>query len=296
MGSILSRRIFIVAKKTAEAEHAWKELTDRLTRRNLEVWVAQDAPGLVGDERLFDLDKLPPNGELVIVVGGDGTFLRTARAAVKQGIPLLGINLGTLGFLTEFDRDQIGTVVTAIENKTLSFEEREVLSVSASGFASREVVAANDAVLNKNALSRMVDLEIALDGRDSYIVRADGLIVSTPTGSTAYNLSAGGPIVVPDLRLVVLSPICPHGLGYRPLLVPSDRPITICVRDGDTMFLTVDGQVGCALQPQETVEIRRYPKTLHIVTSSDHNFFSVLRKKLGWGHPSYRSARSEHSK
>lgn len=230
--------------------------------------------------------ELATAADLIIVLGGDGSLLAVARKAGPCEVPILGVNLGTLGFLTEVTCDELFTALEQILAGDLRTEARMRLEVRAER-AGRELtrhLALNDAVLTKTALARMIDLEMRTDGRPVTTYHSDGLIVSTPTGSTAYSLSAGGPILDPSLAAIVLTPICPHTLAQRPLVLPESSDIEIEVRpSGAAVQLTVDGQVGVELGEGDVVRVRRSEHPVHLVVSPFRNHFEVLREKLRWG-------------
>jgi NAD+ kinase len=230
--------------------------------------------------------ELATAADLIIVLGGDGSLLAVARKAGPCEVPILGVNLGTLGFLTEVTCDEIITALEQILAGDFRTEERMRLEVRAER-AGRELarhLALNDAVLTKTALARMIDLEMRTDGRPVTTYHSDGLIVSTPTGSTAYSLSAGGPILDPGLAAIVLTPICPHTLAQRPLVLPESSDIEIEVRpSGAAVQLTIDGQVGVELGEGDIVRVRRSEHPVRLVVSPFRNHFEVLREKLRWG-------------
>jgi NAD+ kinase len=224
--------------------------------------------------------------DMIIVLGGDGTLLSVARLFHGEQIPLFGVNLGSLGFLTETTLDDLDRTLETIWKGRCVVEERIMLEVTVWRGKRRAgpYLVLNDAVFNKGALARMFELETAVD--DTYLTtyRADGLIVATPTGSTAYSLAAGGPIIYPDMEAIVVTPICPHTLTNRSLVVP-DR-VTVRVRvlsTEDDIHLTLDGQRGLAISARDTVEIRKAGSPTLIVQSPDQDYFSVLRQKLKWG-------------
>lgn len=224
--------------------------------------------------------------DLIIVLGGDGTLLAVARTAQAEGIPLLGVNLGSLGFLTETALDRLDPVLDAVLAGVCTLEERSMLeaTVRHAGAERGPFVVLNDAVITKASLARMIEIEAAVDGAHLTTYRADGLIVATPTGSTAYSLSAGGPIVYPDMEAIVITPICPHTLTNRSLVVPGRVTVEVAVRPGEPdIHLTLDGQVGVALDPADRVALRTAPARTRIVHVPGHEWFGVLRQKLKWG-------------
>ncbi len=263
--------------------------------RRLLVWLEQQGRRAVIDEETAQLlgrgdgvprARLTEQVELVVVLGGDGTLLSVARTAGPREVPVLGVNLGGLGFLTEIPLDELYPVLGAVLAGEVRPTRRVMLTcrVERGGHTVADYVALNDAVINKGAMARIIDLEMSINGEYVTTYRADGLIVSTPTGSTAYCLSAGGPILYPTLGALVLTPICPHTLTNRPLVVPDDVGIEIVQGSAsEEVSLTMDGQIGFQLQHRDVILIQRSPKMLPLFTSPKRNYFEVLRTKLKWG-------------
>ena len=229
------------------------------------------------------LDDL--KADLGLVLGGDGTLLAAARLVGLQGAPLLGINLGSLGFLTAHPASGAKAAVEAFLAGSLAADRRMMLHAElrrgGATLLSRTLL--NDAVLAKGALARIMDLRLRVGAEDAGLLKADGLIVATPTGSTAYSLSAGGPILHPSLEALVVTPICPHTLTLRPSVVPSDREIAVTVGEAEDAYLTLDGQVGHAVRPGDEVVLRRSGAMLTILQRADHNHYGLLQQKLHWG-------------
>jgi len=232
---------------------------------------------------------LPPEADFIVVMGGDGTILSVARHYGCRGIPILGVNMGGLGFLTEISLDEL---YPCLEEHFLAgrfeVDERMILTVSLmrEGRTIWQENVLNDAVINKGALARIAEMTTWIDGENLTTYRADGLIVSTPTGSTAYTLSAGGPIAYPTLRHIILLPICPHTLSNRPIILP--ETVTVAVTLGEKIpvqdvYLTLDGQVGRSLQQGDLIEVRTGPYNVRLVKSPRRSHFEILRTKLGWG-------------
>ena len=223
--------------------------------------------------------------DLGLVLGGDGTLLAAARLIGLQGAPLLGINLGSLGFLTAHPASGAKAAVEAFLAGKLVPEKRLLIHAELrrgdKTLLSQSVL--NDAVLAKGALARIMDLRLRIGAEDAGLLKADGLIVATPTGSTAYSLSAGGPILHPALEALVITPICPHTLTLRPSVVPAGREISITVGEAEDAYLTLDGQVGHAVQPGDTICLRRAEAAVTILQRADHNHFGLLKQKLHWG-------------
>lgn len=230
---------------------------------------------------------LPESTDFLVVMGGDGTILSVARHYGRLGLPILGVNLGGLGFLTEISLDEL---YPTLENHLLpgkfEVEERMILVVSLirGGATIWQEDVLNDAVINKGALARIAELSTWIDAEHLTTYRADGLIVSTPTGSTAYTLSAGGPIAYPTLRHIILLPICPHTLSNRPIILPETVTVAVALDEKvQDVYLTLDGQVGRALQPFDRIEVRAGDYNVKLVKSPHRSHFEILRTKLGWG-------------
>jgi NAD+ kinase len=229
---------------------------------------------------------LPALVDLLLVLGGDGTLLSVARLVGARDVPILGVNLGGLGFLTEVTLEEIYTTLEAVFQGTYEVTQRILLSAAVRRQGERIVdyVALNDAVINKGTLARMIELEIHIDGEFVTTFRADGLILSTPTGSTAYCLAVGGPIVYPTLRALVLAPICPHMLTLRPLVIPDAAKVEIVQASPDeNAHLTMDGQVGFTLRHRDVIEVGRSDHTIKLIKAPGKSYFQILRAKLKWG-------------
>jgi NAD+ kinase len=231
-------------------------------------------------------DEVPEGAQLVIVLGGDGTLLSAARAVGGRDIPLFAVNLGGLGFLTAITIDQIYPELERALRGDFPVSRHRMLHCSLWRSQNRLAYydALNDMVLTKADIARMIDLEVQIDGRFVCVYKADGLIVATPTGSTAYSLSAGGPIVVPDVAALAITPICPHTLSNRPLVVPDESVIQVINRSDDGVtYLTIDGQVGEVLNEGDYVVCRRSKHSISLIRPPEKMFFDVLREKLKWG-------------
>lgn len=226
--------------------------------------------------------------DLVLTLGGDGTLLRGARAAGPLGVPVLGCNLGRLGFLTLVQREELATALDAVRRDAFEIEERLALEVRVPPACVPEgappFYGVNDAVLHKSGFARLITLRLWADDEEVGHYSADGIIIATATGSTAYSLSAGGPIVVPTMDGLVATPISPHTLAVRPVVFPGSTRLTVELMSGvDELALTVDGQSGCRLNVGDRVDVVRSPHPLRLVRLPGHRFFSVLRRKLRWG-------------
>jgi NAD+ kinase len=279
---------FIIKPQSAEAAVLLADLVPRLTSggRRAFVLAQPDVPRLEG-AALVTEEELAPAIDLAVVLGGDGTMLRAASLVADHGIPILGINLGRLGFLTPFDpAESREAILSALEGK-LGIEVRARLRVTLypRGADPEERIALNDAVIHQGGLARLLDLEARLDSKLIASYRADGLIVATPTGSTAYNLAAGGPILVPDQANMVMTPICAHSLTARPLVVPQTGTLALAlagIDDSRTAVVTVDGQWARNFTTGDRVEITATAAPLRVFQSGK-GYFEILREKLHWG-------------
>ncbi len=236
--------------------------------------------------RSYSRITIPATVDAVVVLGGDGTFLSVARSLEDLSIPLVGVNLGGLGFLTEISTGSCFEEIKEILDGHFAIEERMRLQVSIrredEEVFSQSVL--NDVVISKGALARILDLKTTIDGHYLTHYRADGLIVSTPTGSTAYNLSAGGPIVYPTTSAIILTPICPFALTNRPIILPPHVTIQVELTEpAKHVTLTCDGQVGCELAPCDQLLISVAPNPLRLIRTSSIEYFKILRTKLKWG-------------
>jgi len=262
------------------------ELLRWLTQRGIDARLDNETAHYAGTPTGLDRAYVPEGCDLAVVLGGDGTLLSAARAVGNRAIPLLAVNLGGLGFLTSIAIEDLFPELERALTGVQEVVRRKMLHVSLrrDGAVVAQYQALNDVVIAKSAIARIVDLE-AWAG-DSFICeyKADGLIISTPTGSTAYSLSAGGPIVYPTVNAICLTPICPHMLTNRPLIVPSEMPIRIVSRASDEdAYLTVDGQVGIPLEGGDAVECSIADFDVLLIRTPDKTFFDVLRQKLKWG-------------
>lgn len=230
-------------------------------------------------------NELGKTALLIITFGGDGTLLSVARHAPRD-VPILGVNMGTLGFLTEVSVEEFPAMLERVLGGDYTAESRVTFDVQVLGPGRdlRTYRVLNDATINKSALARIIEMKVTVSEKFVSSFRADGLIVSTPTGSTAYNLSAGGPIVYPTMGAVVITPICPHMLTHRPIIVPDSADIEIgVVTRNQEIFLTLDGQEGLPLTEDDRVCVKKSKETVLLIESPNKNYFDVLRKKLKWG-------------
>ena len=282
-------RVGLVTKPdaTAEAQRVVLKLLDWLIAHGLTPVLEKEVAALVPSVSVETALKsdLPGQVDLLIVLGGDGTLLSMARAVGDLGVPMLGVNLGGLGFLTATTLDEMVPALETVLAGGMDVEERMMLAARLlrGGQTVSEHIALNDVVITKSAMSRIIELAVSVDGRHATSYRADGLIVSTPTGSTAYNLSVGGPILFPTLDAVVLTPIAPHTLSNRPIVLPGPQRIDVTLRGDQDVMLTMDGQVGVHLRERDVVQIEKAAARIRLLRFPQKDFFSVLRTKLKWG-------------
>ncbi|HMK55792.1 MAG TPA: NAD(+)/NADH kinase [Dissulfurispiraceae bacterium] len=248
--------------------------------------VLEAAPASVLGQKGMERDAIPDAVEMMVVLGGDGTMLSAARLVAGKDVPILGVNLGGLGFITEISKDEVFSALEQILDGKSPIEERMMLDVCVLRESAEAgcFQALNDAVINKGAMARIIEMETFVEASYVTTYRADGLIISTPTGSTAYNLAAGGPILYPTLSSIVIAPICPHMLTNRPIVLPDKSDIRIVLKSEiESVYLTVDGQVGIPLQQGDVIEVKKSDNTTRIFTPCGHDYFNLLRTKLKWG-------------
>src|SRR6185369_1950872 len=243
--------------------------------------------GMIGYHKGLAEDEIREQAELVVVLGGDGTLISVARLFSGKDVPIVGVNLGSLGFLTEVTVDELYPLLERCLKGNPRVSERMMLEVTVcrEGNEVEKAQVLNDLVINKGALARIIDMETKINRHFLTTFKADGLIVSTPTGSTGYSMSAGGPIIHPLMSCIVITPICPHTLTNRPIVVTDESIITITIASSldEKVYLTLDGQVGFKLVHGDTIEVRRALKTTALVISKERDYFEILRTKLKWG-------------
>jgi NAD+ kinase len=282
------RQVAVFAKPgTVEGLRVARELGAWLGERGVAVrYDAATAKALRRRDGIRPGD-LPAGTDLVIVAGGDGTLLSAARIAGPRGVPILGVNFGGMGFMTELHPEETFAGLARVLEGACAIEERAALSVRL--VRRRKTVAShmvlNDAVVTKTALARMLVLAVRVDGEPVATYTSDGLIVATPTGSTAYNLSAGGPILDPRMSAFLITPICPHSMTYRPLVVPGTVRIDVVLesRAEEEAYLTLDGQVGYPMRAGDAIVVERYEKPVRLVRVAGRGYFEILQRKLHWG-------------
>nr|CRH05435.1 Putative inorganic polyphosphate/ATP-NAD kinase. (ppnK) [Candidatus Magnetococcus massalia] len=279
----------ITKRSDPTAVRATKELTEWLRKQGCRVTVTPEAAedAEISEEMATrrSSENLAEGQDMVIVLGGDGTFIGAARDVMRWRVPVLGVNMGRLGFLTEIPYEEMYTYLTGFFSGRYEVEERMMLTAYVKR-KNGEVLshhALNDVVAHKGHLARMMEFQVSIDGQHVYTSRADGLIVSTPTGSTGYSLSAGGPILHPRLDTFLLMPICPHTLTNRPIAIPGDSQVEFrLTQEEPDRLLTLDGQLGVPLLDGDSILIRRSDHTLRVLHSPERNYYDVLRDKLRW--------------
>jgi len=285
---MIIKKIGIVSKpKKLELREIVPSLLKWLRERDIEVCIDKETGAIINHAELcLTRNEMPGKVDLLIVLGGDGTLLATARALHGKPVPILAVNLGGLGFLTVITREELYPTLESMLRGEHHSERR--VQLEGSLIRADEVItsflALNDAVLNKGAISRILDFELHVNGQYVSSYKSDGLIVSTPTGSTAYSLAAGGPITMPSVEAFIVTPICAHTLTHRPLVVPDTASIEIAVTTlREAAYLTVDGQVGIATHSEDRVCLKKADSYVELIQSADKDYFRILQQKLRWG-------------
>jgi len=249
--------------------------------RGVSVELGIEAARILGWKGGLERNHLAAECGLVVVIGGDGTFLSVAPAAIQHGVPIAGFNLGTIGFLTELSTDSIQVELEKLLSRKTRVSERKVLRVE---MEDGHYLALNDVVTSKGNIARIIQLELKVNHSHIAHIRADGLIISTPTGSTAYSLSAGGPIVNPEVNALVITPICAHSLTLRPLVIPDGLRLTVTREENENeVFVTIDGQKVLPLKAGQAIHVSVDKRRLKMIESPDMNYFRLLAEKLNWG-------------
>jgi NAD+ kinase len=282
------KRIGIISKpKKTEIREVVPSLIQWLRERQVEVFIDKETGALLESvEKAMTRNEMPGQVDLLVVLGGDGTLLAAARALNRKPVPILAVNLGGLGFLTVITKEELYPTLELVLAGNFKTERR--VQIEGELVRADEVIssflALNDVVLNKGAIARILDFDVLVNGRFISTFKSDGLIVSTPTGSTAYSLAAGGPIVTPAVEAFVVTPICAHTLTNRPLVLPDSVQIEVVVKSQrEAAYLTVDGQVGIATHSEDTVRLRKASSSVELVQPPAKDYFEVLRQKLKWG-------------
>jgi NAD+ kinase len=273
--------------RKAEIKQIVPPLIDWLRRRSIEALIDQETrDNLEIDAPCLTRNEIAQRAGLIIVLGGDGTLLATARSLDRKPVPVLPVNLGGLGFLTVVTLDEIYTTLESVFAGKFKTERRARLEaeIVRANEAMPPFLALNDVVFNKGAIARLLDFDVWADGRFITTYKSDGLIFSTPTGSTAYSLAAGGPVIVPSVSALVVTPICAHTLTHRPIVLPDSALVEVTTKEHDeSVYLTIDGQEAIALWSDDRVRLRRSASFVELIQSPDKNYFEILRQKLRWG-------------
>ena len=282
-----SKSVGILAKpKLPEVKSTLHDVISWLRARNIDVILDTTSASLLGEQGGYQKTQLASKADVLLVLGGDGTMLNAARLAGERSIPILGVNMGGLGFLTEVRLENLYPSLERVFANDFVLDERLMLQthVRRHGETVARGVVLNDVVISKGTLARMIELKIAIQGRFVTNLRGDGLIVSSPTGSTAYSLSAGGPIIDPAVQSLILTPICPHTLTHRPLIVPGNAEIDVTLTSKDDgAMTTLDGQVGVAITQGDSIVIQTSEHRTRLIRFPESNYYDVLREKLKWG-------------
>ncbi|MEM2890121.1 MAG: NAD(+)/NADH kinase [Candidatus Hadarchaeum sp.] len=283
------KKVGIIARKNKpEAGEIVNELRDWLIKRGFEPYFDEDTADLIHEKvHRYSKQKIPSLVDMIVVLGGDGTLLSVARLMEERQVPILGVNLGGLGFLTATTLEKMYPTLQSIQKNEYILDKRMMLAVEVyrQGERISGYTVLNDAVIHKGAaLARIIDIDTYIDKQFVTSFRADGLIISTPTGSTAYCLSAGGPIVHPQVEAFIVTPICPHTLTNRPVVIPDTAVVEVIMRsEHEDVMLTLDGQVGVALLYRDVVRVTKAKHQIQLIQPSDRNYFEVLKTKLRWG-------------
>jgi NAD+ kinase len=275
---------FLLKRGKPEASGLGRELAELLQQRGHEALFVEDDSTVPPGAPTIPATEVGRAVDVMVVLGGDGTFLQGASLVADHGVPLLGINLGSLGFMTQYAVSEAHAAVEAAAEGRLPVEERMRLLVTVleGGRPVESRTALNEAVLTHRFIARLLDLEAALDGDPITIYKADGLILASPTGSTAYSLAAGGPILTPDVQAIVLTPICPHTLTNRPVVMRADARLVVTNVSASPVTLTVDGQWSREMGQGDGIEVRKADRPLRTFRG-ESTFFGILRQKLSWG-------------
>jgi NAD+ kinase len=287
MATPIKRAGIISKPKKTEVREIVPALLEWLRERGIEAFIDRETGAIMETkEHCLTRNQMPGEVDLLIVLGGDGTLLATARALNRLPVPILAVNLGGLGFLTEITREELYPTLETVVAGTHQTDRR--VQLEGELIRADEILAPflalNDVVLNKGAIARIFDFELRVNGELVSTYKSDGLIVSTPTGSTAYSLAAGGPIVTPSVEAFLVTPICAHTLTHRPLVLPNNVKIEVTVKSlREAAYLTVDGQVGIAAHSEDVVRMRKADSFVELVRPPATPYFEILQKKLKWG-------------
>jgi NAD+ kinase len=282
------KKVGIVSKpRKAEVREVVLPLLEWLHERSIEVCLDKETGTILeSHDKVLTRNEMPTQVDLIIVLGGDGTLLAAARSLNRKPVPILAVNLGGLGFLTVITREELIPTMETVLDGTYRSDRR--VQIEGELIRADEVIssflALNDVVVNKGAIARILDFDVMVDGKFISTYKSDGLIISTPTGSTAYSLAAGGPIVTPSVAAFIVTPICAHTLTNRPLVLPDSAVVDIVVKaQREAAYLTVDGQVGITAHSDDIIRMKKSGSTVEIIQPPERDYFEILREKLKWG-------------
>lgn len=279
--------IGIIAKHTEErAVEVVSNLASWIGERKKNIVLDRETASVLRVDEGILRSRLPEMSDIIVAIGGDGTLLSAARVVGTSGVPILAVNMGSLGFITDITLEDLYPVLESVLSGDFEYDERMMLVCHIHRLGERvaNYTVLNDVVINKGALAKIIDIQTFVDDLYLTTFKADGLIISTPTGSTAYSMSAGGPIVYPNMQCILITPICPHTLTNRPLVLPDTKVVKaeLTTRETD-ILLTLDGQVGFGLREDDIIEVKKSESPLKLIKTPFKDFFDVLRTKLKWG-------------
>ena len=286
-GGEKAKKIGVFCKpKAPSATDILGRLIPWLRKQNYHIFLDTGTAAIINESSSYEKREISQQADLLIVLGGDGTLLSVARAAHPHNIPILAVNLGSLGFLAEISIDELYPTLENILAGKFELENRMLLNacIWRNGEKVEDHNVLNDVVINKGAVARIISLQVLVNGQYMTSYRADGLIIATPTGSTAYSLSAGGPIIHPSMHTLVLSPICPFTLTNRSILIPDQSVIQVkLAAEYDDVRVTLDGQEGYDMRAGDILEIKKTKTSLQLIRGPNKNYYQILRDKLHWG-------------
>jgi NAD+ kinase len=282
----IAKTVHVVCKRAKEDAIRIAGELCKTFENTLNILVEEETARKLGYDKTFEMEHVGEGADLIIVLGGDGTLLNVSRHGKRKEVPILGVNLGGLGFLTETSVEELPATLAKVLKGDFGISKRIMLDVSVKreGDSIFSITLLNDAVITKDALARIIDIETYVNDEYLTTYKADGLILSTPTGSTGYSLAAGGPLLYPSLSNIIVTPICPHMLTNRPIILPENVEVRAQLKSKEEkVVLTIDGQVGFPLQYDDEVTIKKSSHTVNLIKSSSRGYFEILRTKLKWG-------------
>ena len=282
----IAKTVHVVCKRAKEDAIRIAGELCKTFENTLNILVEEETARKLGYDKTFEMEHVGEGADLIIVLGGDGTLLNVSRHGKRKEVPILGVNLGGLGFLTETSVEELPATLAKVLKGDFGISKRIMLDVSVKreGDSIFSITLLNDAVITKDALARIIDIETYVNDEYLTTYKADGLILSTPTGSTGYSLAAGGPLLYPSLPNIIVTPICPHTLTNRPIILPENVEVRAQLKSKEEkVVLTLDGQVGFPLEYNDEVTIKKSSHTVNLIKSSSRGYFEILRTKLKWG-------------